>query len=213
MFPVDIHTHRLPVIPGRAILNCTPGCFSPETGGWYSVGIHPWHLNECPWEDIAYRKTFETTLCHPQVLAVGEAGLDKLIDVALSRQIEVFRYQARQAEQWKKPLIIHLVKATDELLALRKTLKPAMPWIIHGFRGKAELAQVYVRQGFYISFGMKYQAEALRQVPADRLFLETDESEQPIDELYEQAARWRGVSLCTLREAVTRNVGIVFFSR
>ena len=42
--PVDIHTHRLPQVPGTAIANCYPETFSPQSGGWYSVGIHPWHI-------------------------------------------------------------------------------------------------------------------------------------------------------------------------
>ena len=37
--PVDIHTHRLPQVPGTAIANCYPETFSPQSGGWYSVGI------------------------------------------------------------------------------------------------------------------------------------------------------------------------------
>lgn len=43
-FPVDIHTHRLPPVPGTAIANRYPDTFVPEAGAWYSVGIHPWHI-------------------------------------------------------------------------------------------------------------------------------------------------------------------------
>ena len=75
-----------------------------------------------------------------------------------------------------KPLVIHLVKAMSELLKLKQQIKPANPWIIHGFRGKAALAEECLRHGFYLSFGEKYQEEALRITPAGRLFLETDES-------------------------------------
>ena len=70
------------------------------------------------------------------MLAVGEAGLDKLAEAPLTLQIEVFEYQARLAEEANKPLIIHLVKAVDELLKLKQKIQPVKPWIIHGFRGK-----------------------------------------------------------------------------
>ena len=170
--PVDIHTHQLPQVPGEAIVNCYPETFSPQEGGWYSVGIHPWYI-AAPDDK---KNCLEALVRHPQVLAVGEAGLDKLADAPMDLQIEVFEFQARLAEEVEKPLVIHLVKATDELLKLRRTLRPAMPWVIHGFRGKAALAEDYLRHGFYLSFGEKYQAEALLTTPADRLFIETDES-------------------------------------
>ena len=79
-----------------------------------------------------------------------------------------------------KPLVIHLVKAVDELLKVKRDLRPSNPWIIHGFRGKAALAEEYLKHGFYLSFGEKYQEVALCRVPADRLFIETDESEVSI---------------------------------
>ena len=211
-YPVDIHTHRLPNAPGQAIENCLPDAFQAQPEGWYSVGLHPWYVDKYVWNDDAFRSSFETILRHPQVLAVGEAGLDKLASVPLSFQLEVFRYQATLAETTSKPLIIHVVKAVDELLALHKELKPAVPWIIHGFRGKNAQAASYLRHGFYLSFGEKYNAETLRQVPVDRLFLETDESKESIMRLYERAADERGISAQTLRESVARNIRKVFFS-
>lgn len=121
----------------------------------------------------------EELVRHPQVLAVGEVGLDKLADAPMDLQVEVFRRQACLAEEVGKPLVIHLVKAVDELLKVKRDLRPSNPWIIHGFRGKAALAEEYLKHGFYLSFGEKYQEAALCRVPADRLFIETDESEFP----------------------------------
>lgn len=207
--PVDIHTHQLPQVPGEAIVNCYPETFSPQEGGWYSVGIHPWYI-AAPDDK---KNCLEALVRHPQVLAVGEAGLDKLADAPMDLQIEVFEFQARLAEEVEKSLVIHLVKATDELLKLRRTLRPAMPWVIHGFRGKAALAEDYLRHGFYLSFGEKYQAEALLTTPADRLFIETDESTVPIKELYARAAALRGMSPEEMREIVSGNISKVFFKR
>lgn len=213
IYPTDIHSHRSPLVAGQAIENCLPDVFRPQTEGWYSVGIHPWSVDCYAWSDHAFRSSLETILRHPQVLAIGEAGLDKLTSASLSLQLEVFRYQAVLAEAIGKPLIIHAVKATDELLALRKELKPTVSWIVHGFRGKPSLADAYLRHGFYLSFGERYNEEAFRQVPVDRLFIETDESQISIAELYEHAARVRGISPAFLKETVLRNVRKVFFSR
>ena len=170
-YPIDIHTHQLSV-PGKVIVSCLPDTFCPQEGGWYSVGIHPWQLDSYDWTDTAFRAHFEALVRHPQVLAVGEAGLDKLISVSLDSQTDALRYQADV---------------------------------------KAQLAQDLVRHGLYLSFGARYQEEALRQMPADRLFLETDESDVPISDLYERAALVRGVTCDELVETVSRNVQSVFF--
>lgn len=208
--PVNIHTHIEPLIPGEAIVNCFPEKFAPKRRGWYSVGIHPWYITD-DISTIVMRSCFDVLVQSEQVLAVGEAGLDKLAGTPLDKQIEVFEYQAQFAKSYDKPLIIHLVKAMDELLRLKKKIRPTNPWIIHGFRGNAILAEEFLRHGFYLSFGDKYQEEALRTVPADKLFLETDESVVPIDELYRRAARVRGVSPKVLRETVETNVCKIFF--
>lgn len=227
--PTDIHAHRLPQLPGAAIVNGSPETFHPQGGEWYSVGIHPWDIASSamfrvPGIASAFASVSSAAggvqrLCslleewvrHPQVLAVGEAGLDKLADAPMDLQVEVFKHQARLAEEVGKPLVIHLVKAADELLKVKRDLRPSNPWIIHGFRGKAALAEEYLRHGFYLSFGEKYREEALRRVPADRLFIETDESEVPVGELYARAAGVRGVSPEELGETLRRNVRKLFF--
>ncbi|MDR0989633.1 MAG: TatD family hydrolase [Prevotellaceae bacterium] len=204
--PLDIHTHRLPERPGTAIVSCTPETFVPEAGHLYSVGIHPRYLPAKPDEEAMLR-TLHRQLTHRQVLALGEAGLDKLAEAPMSAQIDLFTRQAMLAEALHKPLIIHLVRATDELLAVRKQLHPtASPWILHGFRGKPQQAEQLLRAGCYLSFGEHYHEEALSLVPDDRLFLETDESSVPLPALYERAAAVRATPPERLRERVTANV-------
>lgn len=215
--PIDIHTHLLPQVPGEAIVNCYPETFSPHEGGWYSVGIHPWYIERTAAGDdssLGERQLMLKELAyHPQVLAVGEAGFDKLSETSMNFQLVVFAHQVCLAEQVGKPLVIHQVKAADALIRLKSILKPKQPWIIHGFRAKAELASEYLRHGFYLSFGKNYRHEALRSVPADRLFIETDESPTPVEELYARAAAVRGVSAEELRETVQGNISKVFFKR
>ena len=123
----------------------------------------------------------------------------------------MFLLLACLSEEVGKQLVIHLVKAVDELLKVKRDLRPSNPWIIHGFRGKAALVEEYLKHGFYLSFGEKYQEAALCRVPADRLFIETDESEVSIGELYARAAEVRGISPEELGETLRRNVCKVFF--
>ena len=113
--PVDIHAHQLPQIPGTAIVNRYPDTFVPEAGQWYSVGMHPWHIPTAATPAVRHEMDILASLAgHPQVLAVGEAGLDKLADTPQAVQIEVFEYQARLSMELGKPLVIHLVKTMDE---------------------------------------------------------------------------------------------------
>lgn len=220
--PLDIHTHRLPQVPGEAIVNCSNETFFPQEGGWYSVGIHPWTIPAlCAGREDSFlgsRDLYEleshlkVLASHPQVLAVGESGLDKLTAAPLSLQIALFKRQALLAMETGKPLVIHLVRAVAELLALKRTLRPTNPWIIHGFRGKAALAEDYLRHGFFLSFGEKFQEEALRLTPVDRLFVETDESNVGINELYERLAAVRGVSPEEFKKSVKENIVRAFFN-
>ena len=211
-YPIDIHTHRPPSVPGEAIVCCPPGDFHPQEGSWYSIGIHPWRLEDSDWEKAASLARFESLVRHPQVLAVGEAGLDRLAQAPLPLQTDLFRRQTLLAETVGKPLIIHAVKAQAELIALKRELQPAMPWVIHGFRGKPQMAESLSRHGFHLSFGEKYQPESLRITPADRLFLETDESTVPIADIYARAAATRGITAEKLRLSVEQNVHKVFLS-
>lgn len=205
----DVHTHQLPLCSGTAIVNCSfPETFVPSKGEYYSVGIHPWSLSDGVKEEEWAR--LEHLLSHPQVLAVGEAGLDRLVSVPFSQQTAVFYRQASLAETVHKPLIIHLVRAADELLRIYKKISPRQPWIIHGFRGKAQQAMQLLRHGFFLSFGERYQEDALRLTPVDKLFIETDESSVPIEELYVRAACVRNISPEALKETVCRNAETVF---
>lgn len=204
---LDIHTHT----PRRdAIVNCYPQDFSPQPGYFYSVGIHPWYI---PNEGLdALKEQLAAEVRHPQVLAIGETGLDRLAAATIELQADLFRFHCQIAETVRKPVIIHLVKAVDQLLRLKSDIRPSVPWIIHGFRGKPELARELLRHGFYLSFGEKYQPAALQSAPADRLFLETDTSTKSIEDLICRAAVTRDVDEKALREIIRKNVQSVFAS-
>lgn len=208
--PLDIHTHRLPAVAGTAIISTGPEAFAPQPGMYYSVGLHPWHLERYAWREPDFRARLAAVIAHPQVLAVGEAGLDKLAAVSLAEQTEAFRLQALLAEEAGKPLVVHLVRATAELLALRRERVPRVPWVVHGFRGKAQLAAELVRHGLCLSFGEHWQPDALRAVPAERLFLETDESPVAPETLLARMAAVREVPAEALRAALAANVARCF---
>ena len=126
-------------------------------------------------------------------------------------QLAVFKEQVKLSEKLGLPLIIHCVKAMEELLGVKKESRPQQPWIWHGFRGKPEQAVQLLKKGFYLSFGEYYPDETMRIVPDERLFLETDDSLLDIEDILCQAARVRGVEVEALREVIRRNIQNVFF--
>lgn len=93
----------------------------------------------------------------------------------LSAQTALLRYHYELSETLGKPLILHIVKSFPEIIALKKQWKPAQPWIIHGFRGKPQLASELLAHGFHLSYGKKYNPASLALTPASRLLRETDE--------------------------------------
>lgn len=205
---LDIHTHHLPSVTGQAILNIAPTSFVPQPGQYYSAGFHPWHLSRSASENW---ELLNEVTAHPQVLAIGETGLDKVCDVPFALQEKAFERQLLVALLAQKPLIIHCVRSYNEIMDFKKSFNPDNPWIIHGFRGKKELAKQLIDHGFYLSFGFNYHEEALRITPLDRLFLETDESTVDIHSLYEQVARPLSLSVSELTHTIEQNITHLFF--
>lgn len=209
---LDIHTHRLPSDPSTALFSYFPGKEPPPVRARYlSAGLHPWYLSDKPLPELLEK--LEQQLADRRVLAIGEVGLDKCCPVPWELQEQAFEAVVRLAEEREKPIVIHNVRATAELMAVRKRVRARQPWVIHGFRGKKELAASWLRQGCYLSFGERYAPEALLAVPTDRLLLETDDSREPIRTLYERVAALRGLSVEQLEQAVGRTADFLFFNR
>lgn len=175
-----------------------------------SCGIHPWYIKEADAQLEALKNYLDS---FENIVAIGEAGLDKLHSpVSLSQQQFIFHQQAMLAEEYGKPLIIHCVKAWEEIIHEKRSLRPSVPWILHGFRGKGELAWQLLREGFRLSFGLNFQPSALRKAWPDGLFLETDEAEVGIEAIYRAASLALGVSLDELLRKVGENVRLSLLS-
>ena len=210
MIYYDIHTHQPAVgLEDIAIVNKIIGKGQEERslpGQWCSVGIHPWYINNVQ-EQLS---CLESVVLSPSVVAIGEAGLDKLTETSLKIQQDVFLEQAALAERVGKPLVIHCVKAWSELVAARKSVKPHMPWVIHGFRGNAELALQLTAQGFYLSFGEYFNPQALQVVWPRCLFAETDDREVDIRSVYRTMASSLQIPLEEFAATLEKNVRNVF---
>ena len=87
---------------------------------------------------------------------------------------------------------------------LTGTLKPTQPWLIHGFRGGPEQMNQLYSHGILVSFGLKHNPESLRQVPSDRLFLETD-GHDTIVQTISLASALRETPPQTIEEQIAKN--------
>lgn len=210
MYYYDIHTH-LPSVHSEdiAIVNTIirEDCKLSLPVSCCSVGIHPWYIYNVR-EQLS---CLELMVSAANVVAIGEAGLDKLSETPLDIQSDVFAMQAALAERSGKPLIIHCVKAWDELIMQRKSMKPCVPWIIHGFRGNGILAQQLLKQGFFLSFGEYFNQQALQAAWSNRLFVETDDAAIDIRSVYRKIASALCISFEELAATLEKNVQNVFF--
>jgi TatD DNase family protein len=146
-----------------------------------SVGTHPNNAEEergIPAEDI-----LELTK-HPKVVAVGEAGLDYFYDHASPEaQQEGLRTHIHVARETGLPLVIHARSADEDMAAIleEEMGKGAFPAILHCFSSGRDLALKGIELGLYVSFSgiltfkrSEEVREIARELPADRLLVETD---------------------------------------
>ena len=182
---------------------------------YFSLGIHPWFI-ECQDIDLAI-ETFKAYGNHPKLLAIGECGLDRTINTDLSLQTLVFRRQIELSEQLHKPLIIHCVRAFNELIQIKKSVNTSVPWIVHGYNNKPESARQLLKHDCYLSLGkalLNRQSNAtqvLAILPLDRLFLETDDANDiSISAIYTAAAKITGLTADALRQQIFSNFKRVF---
>ena len=187
-------------------LNFHTHCLLPEGEKTVaSFGLHPWHLT-ADWTERL--PELESALAVDGTF-VGECGLDKVCQTPYTLQLEAFEAQIALSERLCRPLILHCVRATDDVLRLKRGTRQV--WIWHGFRGKPEQLQQLLEHGFYISFGIRFNEVSLASCPLDRLFLETDDAPQPIVPLYEAVARRRSLSVEALREQMWTNLRAVAY--
>ena len=212
---IDIHTHTAKSGDNLIqIVNLDLEQPCPEQG-YYSYGIHPWALDKADFQvDEALNKLKEN-LQQPQVIALGEAGLDKF-HADFERQVKVFERQIVLSENLKKPMILHDVKSHNEIVALRKKHKAKQPWIVHGFNGTAQDAAQLTQHGIFLSVGESLLHpdrkiyKSLKFIDLYYLFIETDMAEIGIETIYEAAANLLEMDIVSLQKQIFANFARLF---
>jgi TatD DNase family protein len=214
---IDIHNHGAKPAPGVFIVDTLMAheAKEPENikGLTFSLGIHPWYLEEKNHDELINRVIKNAG--NPDVAAIGEAGFDRLKGPSPELQTKAFEEQVLIAEEKMKPVVIHCVRAWDDLLREYKKLKPKMPWLVHGFRGKPDLAQQLVSKGMYLSFWFDFimRSEAiplLKSVPKEKIFMETDGANIDIREIYNKVSADLDISVEDLKTTIFSNFNQFF---
>jgi TatD DNase family protein len=209
---INIHSHKPPG-KGEWVLQNLNTPDEPEPlPGLYSMGIHPWYIQPGRWENQLL--SLRDKSLHTRILAIGECGLDKVCNTPFPLQVQVFNAQIEWANSIGKPLVIHCVRAWEEVLALLEEAGIRVPVLFHGYNKNIPLARRITGKGYYISLGKVLQRpgmqEVLRAVPANRFFLETDEAEFSIGEIYHLAANALSIDHNSLALQIQKNAEVVF---
>ncbi|GAA5217345.1 TatD family hydrolase [Corallincola platygyrae] len=161
---------------------------------YVALGLHPYFQNQ-------HKENHLTELDellsqgHPKLVAVGECGLDWVIeDADKPKQLALLKAQLELANRHALPVVLHVRKAHPELLALLKTHSPHYGAMVHGFSGSEQLAWDYVRQGCMLGVGgtITYARaaktrQAIAAIPLEHLLLETDSPDMPLHGFQGQA--------------------------
>ena len=192
---VDIHTH----IDNQSVIKIVSENFEEKI--LTTWGVHPW--------EVGRTQSVRTE----DIFAIGEVGLDKAHKETFDKQIEVFEEMIKLSEALRKPVIVHCVKAYSEIIEMRKKTKATMPWVIHGFNSSVETMRQLLKHDIYISLGeILYRNEnqavkILKDIPIERLFLETDVSGRDIKDVYAKAASLMGCDIEFLCNKIFENYG------
>jgi TatD DNase family protein len=186
---------------------------SPEPApGLYSMGIHPWNTEPGHWENqlLSLQKRSRRN----DILAIGECGLDKVCSTPFPLQKQVFSAQVEWAGFIGKPLVIHCVRAWEEVLSILQNTGIHVPVIFHGYTKNATLAGRITGAGYYISLGKALQKpemqSVLQSIPRDRFFLETDAEALTIQAVYNWAAIALSIDHNSLALQIQKNAEAVF---
>jgi TatD DNase family protein len=152
-----------------------------------SFGVHPWYINDLPTDWFERLEAFLDST--PS--AIGETGIDgwrKEFDPDLQERI--FIRQLELAAARNVPISIHGLRRWGRLLEiLQKHPRPACGFILHSYGGPREMVQPFARlggyfscPGFFLKPGREMKLAVFKDLPSDRLLLETDAPDQNLPE-------------------------------
>lgn len=175
-------------------------------------GLHPWYINENTFEDEM--ADLEKWSKHQSVLAIGECGMDKVCATDFSFQKKAFIAQILLANKINKPIIVHCVRAYEEVVQLLQEHKNHVPIVFHGFNKNKIVADQLIKKGYYLSFGkiieQPVMQELVASLPLQQMFFETDDATVGIEKIFTIAAAALKIDTFSLSLQIQKNVTTVF---
>lgn len=166
-------------------------------GFTYALGIHPLCVMRAQAGDLnALAEALETHRADPRLVAVGEIGLDFFV-AGLDPEVQQHFYveQLKLARRAGLPVLLHVRRSADKLLAGLRRVGFTHGGIAHAFNGSEQQAQAFIDLGFKLGFGGTLTFERSLQirriaatVPETALVMETDAPDIPPHWLYRTAA-------------------------
>ncbi|SHO58432.1 TatD family hydrolase [Vibrio quintilis] len=153
---------------------------------YYGLGIHPYFLQADSEKTLA---DLEQSLIHAgrECVAIGECGLDGVVDIPAPLQERILLAQFSLATQARLPLILHSRKTHDRLIYLLKQARFTYGGVLHGFSGSYQQARAFTDLGFKIGVGgvVTYTRagktrRAISQLPVESIVIETDAPDMPV---------------------------------
>lgn len=211
---INLHTH-FAVHKGVEILNIDIRQANIQLPlHYYSIGIHPWWIDAVNIEEkISF---LEQNAADENFLAIGEIGLDRICGTDFHAQQEIFRRQVILAGKYSKPVIIHAVRAHDEILRMLREIHFMFPVVFHGFNRNVLMAEKIVKSGGYLSLGtdllneQSNAANVLRNTDISRIFFENDDRRVDIEEIYLAASKILCIKTDELCDLIEINFQKVF---
>ena len=213
---IDFHTHRARNDGDEQVLEIiSTHPHKNEAPHYFTLGYHPWWtVDSLSTEQLQLLE--DTYLHNPRCLAIGECGLDKLKGPPMSQQITILEQQLALATKLKAPVIIHCVRAYQQLLDLKPKYPTIPSWAIHGYARNATLAKTLTDQGFFLSLRIPKDPsssiiDTVNCVPHDKILLETDSCPHvSIQEVYQNYANILQIELSQICSQMAQNVSIFF---
>lgn len=206
---IDIHTHNHESQNSIFNVSLTNGDVVIPAGKVFSVGIHPWHLTE---DYVNLLPQLDLLANNPNCVAIGECGMDKMINTPEKLQIAAFINHAELAEKLKLPVLIHSVKYYYEILKIRNDCNFTAPWIFHGFNQNIDIALKIVTSGCYISFGTSLEnpskkvKKCVEKIETKHIFFETDDSGENVDNIYKYYCKMKNIPPEELANKIINNL-------
>lgn len=206
---IDFHTHHPKTKEGVIkVFSAYYLDFNLDDFNYFTLGLHPWFIDQFSLDDERVLKLIQ----HPKFLGWGECGLDRLKGPELSHQNEIFKNQLEFCQRYQiKNIVLHSVKTYEDFYPYLKEFNDHH-FIFHDYNGNdvqthkfLELSNVSFSLGSNLFRENSKLHKALSLLPNEKIFLETDETNNAIESTYRELSKLQGLTIKTLKEIITQN--------